>query len=180
MVEVHVSRIGYDPGIKSYVIVLQETGGDRLLPIWVGQSEAAAIITQVNQIQHRRPSTHDLCRLIIAGLGCTLYRVRITHLEYDTYFGELVLAREDGKRVRVDSRPSDAIAIALRLDAPILVEEVLLMEAEEGEAIVNPPPPSNAGKGSDPAADDAPELSAEQLKEYLERLRPEDFGKFEL
>ncbi len=102
-------------------------------------------------------------------------RVQITHVESNTYFGELHLER-NGKVVQIDSRPSDAIAIALRTDAPIFAAESLLVlpddDEEDGDADVY------GGPGA--GGRDASELSAEQLKEYLEQLRPEDFGKFNL
>lgn len=172
MVEVVVSRLGMDPGTQTYVVVLQEKAGTRLLPIWIGQPEAESIVMQMHNMKRARPLTHDLCKTIIAGLGATLRRIQITRVEHNTYFGELHLER-DGHLIQVDSRPSDAIAIALRLDAPIFAAEALLADAddvedESGETLSAP----DAAEGS--------QLSAEQLKEHLEHLRPEDFGKFNL
>lgn len=176
MVEVYVSRLGMDPGTQTYVVVLQEKGGARLLPIWIGQPEAESIVMHMHNIKRARPITHDLCKLLITGMGASLRRAQITRVENNTYFGELHLER-DGQIVQVDSRPSDAIAIALRFDAPIFASEALLVDADDeqesdddGESFT-PGPPS---------AGDPSELSAEQLKEYLEHLRPEDFGKFKL
>jgi bifunctional DNase/RNase len=172
MIEVVVSRLGMDPGTQGYVVVLQEKGGDRLLPIWIGQPEAESIVIHMQQIKRQRPMTHDLCKNLIVGMGATLRRVEITHVEDNTYFGELHLER-GGTITRVDSRPSDAIAIALRLDAPIFASELLLMRPEEDaeepdtETFAQP---QRTGEGAG--------LTAEQLKEYLEHLRPEDFGKF--
>jgi uncharacterized protein len=176
MIEVYVSRLGMDPATQTYVVVLQEKGGARLLPIWIGQPEAESIVMQMHNMKRARPLTHDLCKSLITGLGATLRRAQITHVENNTYFGELHLER-DGQTARIDSRPSDAIAIALRFDAPIFAAETLLVETddeqetEEGGDSFTPGPPSPG---------DASELSAEQLKEYLEHLRPEDFGKFNL
>jgi len=107
-------------------------------------------------------------------MGAALRRIEITRVENNTYFGELHLERNGGM-TRVDSRPSDAIAIALRLDAPLFANEELLMlpdEEEDDDSKTWSAPPSTATEGS--------ELSAEQLKEHLEHLRPEDFGKFNL
>src|ERR1700759_479854 len=132
MVEVVVSRLGMDPGTQTYVVVLQEKGGTRLLPIWIGQPEAESIVMQMHNMKRARPLTHDLCKTIIAGLGATLRRIQITRVEHNTYFGELHLER-DGHLVQIDSRPSDAIAIALRLDAPIFAADVLLADADEVE-----------------------------------------------
>jgi bifunctional DNase/RNase len=171
MIEVVVSKLGVDPSNQSYVVVLQEKGGGRMLPIWIGQVEAESIVMQMHNMKRSRPLTHDLCKSIILATGSELRRVQITRVESNTYFGELHLDR-DGKSLRVDSRPSDAIAIALRLDAPIYASDALLVSAEEEEE------PSEFSVPPDTGARDSTELSAEQLKEYLEQLRPEDFGKF--
>jgi uncharacterized protein len=174
MIEVVVSRLGMDPGTQTYVVVLQEKGGARLLPIWIGQPEAESIVMQMHNMKRSRPLTHDLCKTLITGLGATLRRIQITRVESNTYFGELHLER-NGNLLNVDSRPSDAIAIALRLDAPIFAAESLLVLPEEGDddegGETFTAPTSEGGSG---------ELSAEQLKEHLEHLRPEDFGKFKL
>ena len=180
MVEVVVSRLGLDSTTNTYVVILQEKGGARLLPIWIGQPEAEAIVMQMNNVKRERPLTHDLCKSLILGLGGTLRRVQITKVQQRTYFAELHLAGPGGA-VQVDARPSDSIAIALRLQAPIFAQESLLttMEVDEDESpgtYASPPatPPAS------PATPDRDELSAEQLKAYLENLRPEDFGKFNL
>jgi len=171
MIEVVVSRLGMDPGQQAYVVVLQEKDGARLLPIWIGQAEAESIVIQMHHVKRPRPLTHDLCKTLIVGLGATLRRVQITRVENNTYYGELHLER-DGSIVQIDSRPSDAIAIALRLAAPIFAADGLLVLPDEDD--------SDASEESftAPASPDSAELSAEQLKEYLEQLRPEDFGKF--
>jgi len=175
MVEVVVSRLGMDPGTQTYVVVLQEKAGTRLLPIWIGQPEAESIVMQMHNMKRARPLTHDLCKTIIAGLGATLRRVQITRVESNTYFGELQLERE-GHLIQIDSRPSDAIAIALRLDAPMFAADTLLALPDEVEDDSSTEPLS----APDGEASDASQLSAEQLKRYLEDLRPEDFGKFNL
>jgi bifunctional DNase/RNase len=173
MIEVVVSRLGMDPGTQAYVVVLQEKDGERLLPIWIGQAEAESIVIHMHNIKRDRPFTHDLCKNLIVGLGATLRRVEITRMEKNTYYGELHL-ESNGSITRIDSRPSDAIAIGLRFGAPIFAAETLLAlpdeDEESGDELFAPPP----------TAQDAAELTAEQLKEYLERLRPEDFGKFNL
>jgi hypothetical protein len=176
MIEVVVSRLGIEPGSQTYVVVLQEKGGERLLPIWIGKAEAESIVIQMHSIKQLRPLTHDLCKLLILSLGATVRRVQITRVENNTYYGELHLERE-GRIIRVDSRPSDAIAIALRTESPIFASESLLMLVDDDD--------DDASDASEPLnlsgmARDASELSAEQLKEYLEHLRPEDFGKFNL
>lgn len=180
MIEVVVSRLGLDSSTQSYVVVLQEKQGSRVLPIWIGQPEAESIVMQMHNVKRSRPLTHDLCKTLIVGLGGTLRRVQISRVEKNTYFAELHIARGD-ELFEIDARPSDSIAIALRLSAPIFAAESLLssIEIEEAES-------EGAGdsveEGGTPTAEPprAGELSAEQLKAYLENLRPEDFGKFNL
>jgi bifunctional DNase/RNase len=173
MVEVMVARLGLDSSTNSYVVILQEKGGNRLLPIWIGQPEAESIAMQINSIRRERPLTHDLCKSLIVGLGGVLRRVQITKVQKSTYFAELHIMRGDTV-VHIDARPSDSIAVALRLSAPIFAQEALLTavaaEEDDDEAIPEPEAPAQS----------TDELNAEQLKEYLENLRPEDFGKFNL
>ena len=172
MVEVVVARLGLDSTSQSYVLVLQEKGGTRLLPIWIGQPEAESIVMQIHNIKRVRPLTHDLCKNLILGLGGSLRRVQITRVEKNTYYAELHINRGEGV-VQIDARPSDSIAIALRLAAPIFASESLLSSIEVEEQ-------SEESSGAPSPATDTGELSADQLKEYLENLRPEDFGKFNL
>jgi bifunctional DNase/RNase len=168
MVEVTVARLGLDSATNSYVVILRERGGRRVLPIWIGQPEAESIVMQMNQVKRERPITHDLCKSLIIGLGGTLRRVSITRVQKSTYYAEMQIDGPKGV-VAVDARPSDSIAIALRFDAPIFVPSLLLTALDD------------AVEGDDDErsldASDS-ELTAEQLKSYLEQLRPEDFGKF--
>ena len=182
MVEVSIARLGLDASSNAYVVVLQEQDGERLLPIWIGQAEAESIVMQIHNLKRVRPLTHDLCKSIIVGLGGELQRVAITRVEQNTYFAELHI-RRGGEVVTIDARPSDSIAIALRLDAPIFASDELLsdiaLEMTEGED--EPGRSGSDAEGPDfgtPPASPPPDESAEQLKSYLERLRPEDFGKF--
>jgi len=170
MVEVRVARLGHDSSTNSYVVILQEKDGHRLLPIWIGQPEAESIVMQMNNVKRERPLTHDLCKSLIVGLGGSLRRVQITKVQKNTYYAELHVASAD-RIVQIDARPSDSIAIALRLSAPIFAQESLLSSADDdGDEEGAPPTRSPNGE----------ELDAEQLKEHLEKLRPEDFGKFNL
>jgi bifunctional DNase/RNase len=170
MIEVVVARLGLDSSTNSYVLVLQEKGGERLLPIWIGQPEAESIVMQMHNLKRVRPLTHDLCKNVIQGLGGQLRRVQITRVEKNTYYAELHIQRVDGGLAQIDARPSDSIAVALRFAAPIFAAETLLsnmtIETGDGEEV------DQTLQGS------SPELDAEQLKSYLEQLRPEDFGKF--
>lgn len=168
MVEVTVARLGLDSATNSYVVILRERGGRRVLPIWIGQPEAESIVMQMNQVKRERPITHDLCKSLIIGLGGTLRRVSITRVQKSTYFAEMQIEGPKGV-VEVDARPSDSIAIALRLDAPIFAPSTLLTALDDDEE-------ADDEDFSVEASDS--ELTAEQLKAYLENLRPEDFGKF--
>jgi bifunctional DNase/RNase len=126
----------------------------------------------INSIKRERPMTHDLCKNLIVGLEGKLRRVQITKVQKSTYFAELHIMRGD-VLVQIDARPSDSIAVALRLSAPIFADDTLLtsVDGEESE---------DADESDFEPAKSAEELNAEQLKQYLENLRPEDFGKFNL
>ena len=161
------------------VVLLREEGGARYLPIWIGAVEASASAFQQQGVQTVRPLTHDLCKRLITGMGAVLHRVQITKVQDNTYFAELHLLRGEDM-FQIDARPSDSIAIALRFSAPIFAQESLLTAIEVEDADVG-------GSGDDTDDDEAPlipeeprDVSAESLKEYLEKMRPEDFGKFNL
>lgn len=179
MVEVVVARLGLDSSNGSYVIVLQEKGGERMLPIWIGQPEAESIVMEIHSLKRTRPLTHDLCKNIIRGMGGELRRVNITRVEQNTYFAELHVARGE-TMVEIDARPSDSIAIALRFAAPIFASESLLAHVNLETAADEEDESETPEWGSAAPATESSEhgLSAEQLKHYLEQLRPEDFGKF--
>ena len=146
MIEVTVARLGIDSATNSYVVILREKHGQRVLPIWIGKPEAESIVMQMNQVKRERPLTHDLCKALIVGMGGVLRRVTISRVQKSTYFAEMEIER-DGNIVQLDARPSDSIAIALRLDAPIFADAALLntMEADDAEPaasdtfFVNPP-----------------------------------------
>ncbi len=188
MIEVFVSRLGLDSASNSYVVVLQEKDGARLLPIWIGQPEAESIVLHMHNVKRARPLTHDLVRSLIMGMGARLLDVNITRVQERTYFAELHL-QHAGKLVTIDARPSDSIAIALRLSAPIFAAEELLSDpadetgdedddSNDDEHGDDTPDFFTAPDFSAPSDDVDAELTAEQLKRYLETLRPEDFGKF--
>ena len=175
LVEVAVARLGLDGSTNTYVVILREKEGERILPIWIGQPEAESILLEMNQVRKERPLTHDLCKSLIVGLGAELQRVNITKVENRTYFAELMLVR-NGEQYQVDARPSDSIAIALRTASPVFAADSLLLEPPEmeGEGEEEPEtmdPPLESARNTD-------EMTAEQLKQYLSGLRPEDFGKF--
>lgn len=172
MVEVTVARLGLDSATNSFVVILQEREGDRLLPIWIGRPEAESIAAHLQSVKRERPLTHDLAKSLIRGLGADVRKVTITHVEDSTYFAEMQLAHGT-ELIAIDARPSDSIAIALRCGAPIFVADDLLLA----------PGDDDGGEGNDDPADNIPrrpadELSAEALQRHLATLRPEDFGKF--
>jgi uncharacterized protein len=174
MNEVKVASLGLDKASNTPVVILQEMDGERVLPIWIGPGEASAIAMELAGMKFSRPLTHDLFYALLQGLGTELQRVLITKVVDNTYHAELIL-RRDGDVVSIDARPSDSIAIALRAKAPIYAHDDLLEQAaieiqsadtELGEATQTPVSEEPAG------------MDAEQLKDYLKRLNPEDFGRF--
>jgi len=138
-VEMQVRNVGFDQASGSPVVILHSPSEQRLLPIWVGPAEAQSIAMQMQKVTPPRPLTHDLMKQILDGTGVALRRVRITALESQTFFAKLVL-EQSGREIEVDSRPSDAIALALRAPCPIFVSRALLASAAaitlhgEGEA----------------------------------------------
>jgi bifunctional DNase/RNase len=168
---VRVQSLGLDQATKAPVVILQEVGGTRALPIWIGPAEASAIAMQLAGMSFPRPLTHDLFASVIRGLGGVLRRVTITRVEDNTYFAELLIQRGDHV-FTVDARPSDSIAIALRLDAELYISASLLMgSVDTTESEHDTPSHEQSGEG--------PSLTPEQLQERLRKLKPEDLGRFE-
>ncbi|HEY7684264.1 MAG TPA: bifunctional nuclease family protein [Gemmatimonadales bacterium] len=161
MIEVTVAQLGLDRTTNSPVVILREKDGARVLPIWIGPAEASAIAMELQGIKPPRPMTHDLLKSVITGLGATVSRILISALKDKTYFAQLWLSRED-HLFQLDARPSDSIALALRVNAPIFTEGELLEDGAE-----------ESGGGPDPS------LEAEKLRAWLEKMDPEDFGKFQ-
>jgi hypothetical protein len=135
-VAVEVRFVALDPVARSPVIVLEERGGERRLPIWIGAAEAQSIAQQLEAVEPPRPNTHDLAKRLVLGLEGAIERVTVTELREGTYYAVIALVAH-GRRVEIDSRPSDAIALALRLAAPVFVREVLFDETpmDSGEPI---------------------------------------------
>ena len=179
MVEVTVEKLGLDSSTNSYVVILREKGGNRLLPIWIGQPEAESIVMEINGVRPPRPLTHDLCKRLITRLGGSLRRVQITKVQENTYYAELHISRGEDV-IQVDARPSDSIAIALRLSAPIFAQESLLtaIAVEEADDAEDETPEFGAPAEEQTAGAEQMEMTGEELKEHLKRMRPEDFGKF--
>lgn len=129
-VEVRVQTVAVDPRSQSPVVILEEREGARRLPIWIGVSEASSIASELQEIESPRPNTHDLAKRLIEGLEGQVSRVVVTDLASGVYYARIVLDHA-GQRVEIDSRPSDAIAIALRVRAPLYVDEALFEKALE-------------------------------------------------
>jgi len=159
-VEVKVWRLALDERTDTPVVMLQESGGDRLLPIWIGRAEARAIAMELAGKRFPRPLTHDLIKTIIDGLDAVVTKIVIVDLKQNTFYAKIFIEKED-KIVGIDARPSDSIAIALRAGCPIFAAESLLQ-----------PQPAPADLSEDERA--------EALRKYLEDMEPEDFGKSSL
>jgi bifunctional DNase/RNase len=171
MIEVTVQSLGIDQASKSPVVILREVAGERMLPIWIGPGEASAIAMELAGMKFARPLTHDLTAALIRGLGGALSRVLITRVKDNTYFAEMVIHRAS-EIISIDARPSDSIAIALRLRARLFTSDDLLSAA----AIQADPAEALEVSDGDPTEGNA--MSAEQLQEYLRKLNPEDLGRF--
>jgi bifunctional DNase/RNase len=157
MIEVIVSKVAIDVNSKMPVIVLKEKDGDKTLPIWIGLFEAQAIALALENVTPPRPLTHDLAKSLIEKLDGRVDRIVISDLRHNTFYAR-ILMRRNGESLQVDSRPSDAIALALRLKVPIFIDETVLDKIAIGEK-----PPIK-------------EEEIEDFKKKLRDLRPEDFG----
>lgn len=160
MVHVRIASLALDPRTNQPVIVLKpledEAGSGRLLPIWIGHPEATAILLAIEGVETPRPMTHDLLCDVVRALDAYVERVEITRVEEGTFYAALVLHGEERTKV-VDARPSDSIALAVRVGAPIFVAEEVLNAA----AVVD-----------EPIDEDA---EVEEFRQFLEHVDPEDF-----
>lgn len=172
VVEARVHGLILEKSTQQNIVVLREVDGERILPIWIGPGEAQAIRRMLSDETFPRPLTHDLLVLVTEGLRAKVARVVISDLRENTFYASVIVERES-EVLSIDARPSDSIAVALRAKAPIYVNEKLLQpppQVEEGESGEEPAPPEQ------PLTD---EEKAERLRRYLEKLNPEDFGKFQ-
>ena len=172
LVEVRVQSLGLDRSTNTPVVVLQERDGGRVLPIWIGPGEASAIAMHLASMEFSRPLTHDLMVSVLKGLGGAVQKVLITRVENSTYYAEVIIQR-NGHVFSLDARPSDSIALALRVDARIYAQDSLLenasVEIAEDEPALDAPP---AGPENHEV------MGPEALQEHLRKLNPEDFGRF--
>jgi bifunctional DNase/RNase len=171
-VEVRVHGLILEHKSQQNIVILRELDGERILPIWIGPGEAQAIRRILSEEPFPRPLTHDLLHLVVEGLKARVARIVITDLKENTFFASVFIERET-EVLSIDARPSDSVAVALRAKAPIFVNEKLLQT-----------PPQVKEEDTD-ADEEAPkkalteEEKAEQLRRFLEKLNPEDFGKFQ-
>ena len=159
-VEMTIKGLMVDPVTNMPIVILKDEDGQRVLPIWVGIFEANAIALQIENIATPRPMTHDLLRNVIEDLKGAVEKIVVCDLKENTFFA-LIHLRVDGRIVAVDARPSDAIALALRVRAPIYVEDTVIDNA----------------KTLDFSPDKA---DSERLTKWLESLDPEDLGKYKM
>ncbi|MBJ7287312.1 bifunctional nuclease family protein [Williamsia sp.] len=160
MGEMQVVGIRVEPPQGQPVLLLREVDGERYLPIWIGQSEAASIALRQKGVEPPRPLTHDLIVNLVAAFGQELIEVRIVDMQEGTFYAEMVFAGD----LRVSARPSDSVAIAMRAEVPIIAEEGVLAEA--GLLI-----PDEESADSDEVKED----EVEKFKEFLDTISPDDF-----
>jgi hypothetical protein len=159
-VEMKIRGLMMDPVTNMPIVILKDVGGSSILPIWVGVYEANAIALEIEKVTTPRPMTHDLIKSLLAGLSTGMRKVVVSELKDDTFYAVIWLER-DGEIISVDSRPSDALALALRLDCPIYVDESVL-------------------KSSRMAASVSDKINNEELRRWLEGLNDEDLGRYKM
>lgn len=160
LIKMTVRGIALDPITNMPIVILKDPDERRALPIWVGIFEANAIALELEKVSTPRPMTHDLLKNILDGLGITVQQITVNDLKENTFYATIDL-NHNGSVVQIDSRPSDAIALALRTNAPIFVSENVVAQAKNIEV-------SEEKEETD------------KWKEWLENLKPEDFGKYKM
>ncbi len=159
-VEMKIRGLMMDPVTNMPVVVLKDSTGETVLPIWVGIYEANAIALEVEKVATPRPMTHDLIKNVLMGLEAKVHKVVVSELREDTFYAVIWLERE-GRIISIDSRPSDALALALRLDCPIFVDDEVL-------------------KTSKAATNVSDRVSNDELRKWLENLNDEDLGRYKM
>ena len=154
-----VMGIALDTRTGTPIVVLHDTENRRALPIWIGSAEASSIIRKIENLPVTRPMTHDLIISIIEKVGYTISKVEINDVEKETYYAKIILEDKAGKFIEIDSRPSDAIAVAIRVNAPIFVTANVL---------------SNGSVSTDSTRD---EEEAQEFKNFVQSIKPSDFSK---
>ncbi len=165
-IEMMVAGIALDPVTKMPIIILKDSNGDNALPIWIGIAEASAIATQLEKIDLARPMTHDLIKNLLQALDTQVDRIEITALKDNTFYANIYLKFDD-KTLPIDSRPSDAIALALRTESPIFVSEEVIRKAKSIDL-------------QKMEEESTSQEEKDKWKEILENLTPEAFGKYKM
>jgi len=169
MIEVFVSGLAYDTVTKSPVVLLKERDGLRILPIWIGMNEASVIALELSGMSYRRPLTHDLIKSILNGFNAVLQKIVVSSLKDNTFFAKFYILASGNSIIEIDARPSDSIAMALKMKSRIYVSEDL------DESFIHLTPSS-----ADSTADEEEEVDPMDLKNRLRGIKPEDFGDFSL
>ncbi len=159
-VEMKIRGLMMDPMTNMPIVVLKDLSGDSVLPIWVGIYEANAIALEIEKVTTPRPMTHDLIKVLLMGLDAYIKKVVVNELKEDTFYALIWLER-DGKLISVDSRPSDALALALRHDCPIYVEDKVLQSSRNSHTVSD-------------------KVNNEELRKWLENLNDEDLGRYKM
>jgi hypothetical protein len=161
MIEMHLGGLGFDPKNMSPIVLLRDTEERNFLPIWIGMFEAAAIAMELQEFKPPRPMTHDLITKIIGELNGKVKRIIINEIIENTFYAiiELLRGPDGAELIKIDSRPSDAIAIAVRTNAPIFVSEGVMAKAKM----------VNAEKD---------EEEAKSFKDFIDNINPDDFSKY--
>lgn len=159
-VEMKIRGLMMDPVTNMPIVVLKDVRGSAVLPIWVGVYEANAIALEIEKVQTPRPMTHDLLKNVLFGLNVQVQKVVVNDLKDDTFYAVIWVERE-GERMSIDSRPSDALALALRVDCPIFVDETVLQNSKSTSAI-------------------SEKSTNEELRKWLEGLSDEDLGRYKM
>lgn len=164
-IQMSVGGLTLDPVTKTPIVILKDTDNKLNLPIWIGLLEATAMATEIEGIKMARPMTHDLLKNILGEVGCSVESVEITELKENTYYA-LVNLNVAGRQLVIDSRPSDAIALALRTKSPIFVAKAVL----EASSVLQ-----QNEEGKEAAVENVSNVSKEKWAEILEKMTPDDF-----
>jgi bifunctional DNase/RNase len=164
-IQMSVGGLTLDPVTKTPIVILKDTENKLNLPIWIGLLEATAMATEIEGIKMARPMTHDLLKNILGEVGCSVESIEITELKENTYYA-MVRLRLSGRELVIDSRPSDAIALALRTKSPIYVAKAVL----EASSVLQ-----QSEEGKEGAVENVSNVSKEKWAEILEKMAPEDF-----
>jgi len=179
MIEMIIDSIRVSLMNYQRVVILKEKMADRYLPIWIGPSEADAIAVKLQDVSVPRPLTHDLLRSVIDALGATIDSIIVSELKNDTFYAKIIL-NVDGKQMEVDSRPSDALALAVRVGVPIYADEAvldkagILLDKETGKPIPQQKE-SEAGGGKKVSEEELRRMSA--FRAFIDTLDLDDFDK---